>query len=144
MHYSLEPEVPGELLPGTNIDNTCRPPLISSLAVIFEGWLGDDLLEIYPCFFVTDRLRRALEHHRVPGCQFESFSLQLGDGFPLSASGTQFWRLWPIADNQVSGISLGDRGQLLASEGAVKVLTQWGLKYCDISPTEAPQSRARK
>ncbi len=60
--YRLEPEVAGGLGQGTVLQRDHRPPKVTRLYYVFDGWLGDDLLESYPCFIMTkimaDRLLR--------------------------------------------------------------------------------------
>jgi len=54
--YSLEPEVAGELGQKTKLDSTVHPPLAQKLHFTFTGWLGDELLECFPCYIVTEAL----------------------------------------------------------------------------------------
>lgn len=47
------------------------PPRLSNVSLEFDGWLGDNLIETYPLFAVTDRLRAALEAAGMTGVSFE-------------------------------------------------------------------------
>ena len=55
-YYMIEPEVAGEIGENTIYDNydeiinQKKKPIISHLHYIFDGWLGDELLEVTPCF----------------------------------------------------------------------------------------------
>ena len=60
-YYIIEPEVAGGLGLNSNIDRTTFPPIVEKLHFVFEGWLGDPILESFPCFIVTDRLARKME-----------------------------------------------------------------------------------
>ncbi len=52
----LEPEVAGGW--GANIiaDTDCHPPRIEHLHYEFEGWLGDPIVESFPCFLILESL----------------------------------------------------------------------------------------
>jgi hypothetical protein len=54
--YILEPEVPGGVGPNTRMDTGVHPPRVSHLHYVFEGWLGDELVESFPCWMVTESL----------------------------------------------------------------------------------------
>lgn len=69
MHKILEPEVAGGLGPGTDIDRSTHPPVVRHLNYEVDGWLGDDLLETFPCFVVTARLAGALAASKLSGFQ---------------------------------------------------------------------------
>ena len=56
--YLIEPEVPGGLGDKTQGDFSKHPPVIEHLHFQFEGWLGDDLLESFPCFLVSNSVTR--------------------------------------------------------------------------------------
>jgi hypothetical protein len=58
--WVLCPEVAAELGGNTVMDAFAHPPKVSRLHLRFMGWLGDDLLETFPCFLVTSRLAKAL------------------------------------------------------------------------------------
>jgi hypothetical protein len=59
-YYTLEPEVAGGLGDGTVIDTTVHPPHVERLHYEFEDWLGDDLVESFPCFLVSKPLAARL------------------------------------------------------------------------------------
>ncbi|MBF4558268.1 hypothetical protein H7698_19485 [Pseudomonas sp. p50] len=54
MFYYVEPEVAGGFGASTLMDPAFHPPVVSQLEYQFEGWLGDELLETFPCFIVTE------------------------------------------------------------------------------------------
>lgn len=49
--YAIQPEVAGNIAESEG-DLTARPPLIRKLHYVFDGWLGDVLLEALCCFIV--------------------------------------------------------------------------------------------
>lgn len=70
-YYMIEPEVAGEIGENTIYDNydeiinQKKKPIISHLHYIFDGWLGDELLEVTPCFLISERLKKEIENHWV-------------------------------------------------------------------------------
>jgi hypothetical protein len=70
MYRFIEPEVAGGLGKETEMDSSIHPPIVKKLHYEFEGWLGDDILETFPCFIVTDRLKNSIEHEKLSGIIF--------------------------------------------------------------------------
>ncbi|MEA3058034.1 MAG: hypothetical protein QOF34_849, partial [Sphingomonadales bacterium] len=68
---NLEPEVAGGLGPNSVLHREVgRPLIVGKLHYVFDGWLGDALLETTPCFIVTDEARKAIESDRLSGVCF--------------------------------------------------------------------------
>jgi hypothetical protein len=67
MYYLIEPEVAGGLGDNTVIDTNFHPPIVISLEYRFEGWLGDDILESFPCFLITEFLSAKLLDPKLTG-----------------------------------------------------------------------------
>jgi hypothetical protein len=84
--WVLSPEVAGELGENTIMNTSVHPPEVSHFHHRFEGWLGDELLEVFPCFLVSSALAKALEEARLAG-----FSL---DDVEVSTS-PEFQELYP-------------------------------------------------
>ncbi len=67
-HYLLQPEVGGGLGDQTVVDRQIgQPASVSALHCELDGWLGDDLVEMFPCFVVTEALRDALVAEGLSG-----------------------------------------------------------------------------
>ncbi|MCG8708034.1 hypothetical protein JHU04_001235 [Brenneria sp. 4F2] len=79
--YYIEPEVNGELGDGTIMDTCVYPPVVKKLILCFSGWLGDDLLECYPCFVVTERLADELKIVVKDDVFFEKINIKKSDEF---------------------------------------------------------------
>ncbi len=60
-YFYIEPEVSGELGEGTLMDTTVHPPKVEKLNYEFSSWLGDDLIESFPCYIVSERLAERLK-----------------------------------------------------------------------------------
>jgi len=79
--YILEPEVPGGLGPRTQMDRSSHPPRVSVLHFIFDGWLGDQLVESFPCYLVTSSLAQALADAGVSGIELADAEIETSDQF---------------------------------------------------------------
>src|SRR5216683_5356058 len=80
-YYAVEPEVAGGW--GENTVTTGAPgkSTVQRLHYEFDGWLGDELLESTPCFIVTQRLAREIEHSRFTGAAFDEVEISKSDLF---------------------------------------------------------------
>ncbi|UFH51179.1 hypothetical protein [Pseudomonas sp. KNUC1026] len=67
MFYYVEPEVAGGLGEGAAIDATAHPPVVTELEYRFDGWLGDEILESFPCFIVTRSLAQMISENGLSG-----------------------------------------------------------------------------
>lgn len=56
IYYNLKCEVPGSIGPKTIYDKSVIPWEIKSLHVIFDGWLGAEILAVSSCLLVTKEL----------------------------------------------------------------------------------------
>ncbi|WP_052518354.1 hypothetical protein [Archangium violaceum] len=68
------------------MNTSAHPPEVSHFHHRFEGWLGDELLEVFPCFLVSSLLAKALQEAGLAG-----FSL---DDVEVSTS-PEFQELYP-------------------------------------------------
>jgi hypothetical protein len=81
MYFSLEPEVAGSLGKNTVIDTEVHPPSVKHLHYELDGWLGDDLLESFPCYIATDRFRCAILDVAGTGYSFAEVEISISDQF---------------------------------------------------------------
>ena len=71
-HFIVRPEVAGELGPSTLLDATQHPPVVHELHYVFQDWLGDTLLEGFPCFICTSQIAERIDRSDVTGVGFNS------------------------------------------------------------------------
>ena len=132
---SLEPEVAGELGDDTVIDRSVHPPRVSKLHYVFTGWLGDELLESFSCYIVTERVADALQSAGHAGYTFDAVELEVSDHFRelypnrhvppfrwLRITGRAF----------VDDFGMSDEHLLIVSDRALAILRQFALNECDI------------
>jgi hypothetical protein len=100
----IEPEVAGEIGKNTvyynynAIINDNEKPIITQLHFVFDGWLGDELLEVTPCFLVSERLKNEMEMAKFSGCIFEEIEISYSNEFVELYSDREvpnFYRLIP-------------------------------------------------
>jgi len=130
-HFIVEPEVAGGLGEHTVMDCTVRPPKVSRLHYKFDGWLGDSLLESFPCFIATKDVAQKLKALHPTGVHFSELEIEKSD---------QFRRLYPnrkLPDFmwlKISGtpgkddFGLADDLRLVISERVLELLKSQNLK----------------
>jgi hypothetical protein len=69
-YHILEPEVAGGLGEGTVMNRSVHPPDVKLLHYNFDGWLGDVLVESFPCFIVTVEAVKKLQGLPATGVDF--------------------------------------------------------------------------
>lgn len=137
MNFSyLEPEVAGGLGDDTVIDHSVSPPQVERLNYEFEVWLGDELLESFPCFIVTERLAAEIKHLNASGIRFadvkitrspEFEELQPGESLP------EFKWLQVFGTPGKDDFGIASDGRLVVSDTVLNRLKLYGLSHCDIS-----------
>lgn len=140
-YYIIEPEVAGEIGENTVYDNyneiitDKKNPTISHLHFIFDGWLGDELLEVTPCFLVSERLKKEIESNEFSGCRFTDVEISYSDEFLElypNRDIPNFYRLIPsktvyIEDDGYNNQNMNDfmlsqKSYLIISESVKKLL----------------------
>lgn len=81
MHRYIEPEVAGELGNKTIIETQYFPPKVRELHFIFNGWLGDDIIECFPCFIVSEKLMNSILTNELTGVFFEEMRISKSEEF---------------------------------------------------------------
>jgi hypothetical protein len=136
--FVLEPEVAGGLGEGTVIsDMSVQPPIVISLHYEFQGWLGDDLLESFPCFIVTSRLADKLRRSEMTGYRLAAVKVSTSDLFremhPRRKLPPFQW-LQPVGEAGVDDFGLSSKPhRLVVSKRALECLRGFQLEHCDVS-----------
>jgi|JI102314A2RNA_FD_contig_41_2730386_length_1396_multi_3_in_0_out_0_2 hypothetical protein len=137
MYIYLEPEVATTFGDETVLDSSVHPPLVHKLHLSFEGWLGDCIIECFPCFAVTAEARHGIESARLSGVCFQgllvSKSEQFEELYPERQLPTFYWlQITGIAGQEDFGIA--DDYRLVVSSWALQVLQSFGLEQALSSP----------
>lgn len=135
MFYRLEPEVAGGLGPLTVRDNSLPAGAILKLNYEFDGWLGDELLESFPCFIITEKLRRRIEEAKSTGCSFDDVEISTSERFRSlypEIRLRQFHWLKVVGKAGADDFGLSSDGSLVVSERALQAMKQGQLDNCTI------------
>ena len=133
--WSLEPEVAGELGDGSVLDTSVHPPHVSKLEYTLTGWLGDELLETFPCHIVTESLGAALISARLIGFQLDDVEVAVSDEFKEMSPGRSLPNFkWLKATGRAGVDDFGLSGEhtLVVSDAALRQLRQHTLSQCDV------------
>jgi len=135
MFYYIEPEVAGSLGDSSIIDTSVHPPKISKLHYQFDGWLGDDLLETFPCYIVTEKMKEKIESNNLSGARFDSVMISVSDQFqemyPNKTLPQFFWlKVDGSAGKDDFGIAKDHR--LVISKKALDTMKQLNIENSDI------------
>lgn len=134
--YELEPEVAGGLGKNTVMDRSVHPPRVSRLHYYFDGWLGDPLVESFPCFIVTELLRDEIVALHSTGVSFGTVELSKSGEFEDLHPNRQ---LPSFAWLQVTGkagtddFGLSTKHGLVVSGRTLEVLRKAGMSHCAIT-----------
>lgn len=134
-YHVLEPEVAGALGEHTVMDRSTHPPVVSKLHYELAGWLGDDLLESFPCFVVTARLAERIDASDLVGATLDSLELSIhpeADELFASRELPKFRWLRVSGEGGVADWGLAEDGRLVVSDRAMAILSDVQLKHCDV------------
>jgi hypothetical protein len=151
--FLLHPEVAGGWGHSTKVADQSGEsdvPNVTQLEYAFEGWLGDELLESFPCFIVTESLAKDLTAAGLSGVAFDEVKVSKTDTFKELYPRKKFpafKRLLPKGKVVVKGgkvkswsgddLSLTEKAELVVSAAALKVLKEHHLEQCEIDKLKA-------
>ena len=134
-YFSIEPEVAGDLGENTIMDSNRHPPLVKKLHYEFITWLGDALLESFPCFIVTESGMKKLQAASLTGINFGpvevTASEEFQDFYPDRKLPTFAWMQAQGVPGQ-DDFSIGPDFRLVVSERALQVLRELGISHAKV------------
>ena len=132
MHKILEPEVAGQLGAETVLETHVYPPHIKKLHFEFCGWLGDDIIESFPCYLVTERLKEEIEKIHLTGVILEDLKVTTSDNFkslyPVAALPKFYWAK-VIGGYTGDDFCLGTDYRFVVSEAANVLLRRFNIQH---------------
>ncbi len=132
-YFELEPEVAGELGEKTIIDTTTHPPIVGKLEFIFTGWLGDDIIECFPVFLVSERLKKLLQTTSLSGFTIEECDINISEKMrelkPSTNPGQFFW-LKVYGKSNLEDFFISSDNMLIVSSKALEILNQVRIENC--------------
>lgn len=139
--YQLEPEVPGGWGEATVADTSVHPPKIRALHIEFAGWIGSELLEVFPAFLVSERLASIFIGAGLTGFDLDEVRVSPS---PEYASSTPFaelprWR-WLRVVGEAGQDDFGISGDhlLVVSKRARALLDEGALAGADVEEWDEP------
>lgn len=139
MYYSLEPEVAGGLGVNSLIDSTVHPPIVTRLHYHFEGWPVDDLIETFPCYIVTRRLKMAIEESSLIGFILGPVEISKSVMFDEIHPGMELPEFHWLKVNGIKGkddFFIADDHRLVVSRKALDIFQKFTLENCDLEKYE--------
>jgi len=132
MYTYIEPEVAGGLGNDTDIDNSVHPPKINKLHYEFADWLGDDIVETFPCYIVTKNLMLAIIKEGLTGVSFDILKITKSPEFINGFVDLELADFHWMKINGVFGIDdfvIAVDYRLLISDKAKKLLNFFNINY---------------
>ena len=141
-YFVLEPEVAGGLGENVTGDFSIHPPKIQSLHYEFNGWLGDDIVETFPCYLVTEKLGEALEKSGFTGFALKDVEVSVSDTFNDFHRDIELPKfLWLKVNGKLTtdDFWLSDAAQIVVSENVFKLMEQFQINNCEYFELESLQ-----
>lgn len=133
--YVVEPEVAGQIGERSVIDTSVHPPRVSVLEYKFYGWLGDSLLETFPCFIVTMDVAQNLQNSNLTGFQFDtvlvSASYEFEELHPDAVLPKFAW-FKPEGEPKFDDVAMLSDGRLVLSGEALSLIGRKNLENATI------------
>ena len=138
-YYYIEPEVAGGHGDKSVLDTRPHPPIVYRLEYTFAGWMGDALLETFPCYICTDAVANAIIRHHFTGTEIadveitfspEYFGRYDKDTFP------HFHWLKIVGAAGADDFGIGSDLRLVVSEKALSVLRSLGIEHAEVEPVK--------
>ena len=129
-YYYIEPEVAGELGVNTILDSSTHPPRVEKLHYRFSGWLGDAILESFPCFIITQSAANALNENGVTGITLSDVEVSVSEEFDAMYPQKmlpQFRWIKIFGKPGKDDFGIADDLRLVVSDRALRILREFGV-----------------
>ena len=137
---SLDPEVAGGWGPNTQFTRTPGVGVVvHKLHYVFDGWLGDTLLESSPCYIVTKLLADKLVAQKLSGFVVKPVEISVSEVFEElypDRELPEFVWLDIIGRTGIDDFGISKKGSLVVSDAAYTVLKEFQLDNCDFEDYE--------
>jgi hypothetical protein len=103
---------------------------VTKMHLDFDEWLGDDIVQVFNCFLVTDKAKQLLETAQLKGFTFEepkiTKSYEFAEKYP-SLNLPNFWWLRPARNTTDSDFAIHENGFASLSHKAMETLSNLSL-----------------
>lgn len=135
MYFYIEPEVSGGFGSNAIVDASVHPPSVSKLHYQFDGWLGDDLLETFPCYIVSESLAYEIESVKLSGYILDNVEISKSEQFEELYPGKDLVKFYWLKITGVAGkddFGIAEDYRLTVSKKALDVLKKGKIEEADI------------
>jgi hypothetical protein len=139
-YYIIKPEVAGNWGDNIIVDVSVHPPIVKKLHYEFDSWLGDCIVESFPCYIITKDVQKQLIVSRMTGISFDDVEVSTSELFQEICPNCELpkfiWlKVHGIAGKDDFGITkIGDLwGMLVISENALDLLKKNTFLYAEIT-----------
>jgi hypothetical protein len=139
MKYTIEAEVPGHLGDQAVYSSDPSGWNVTKMHLVFDGWMGDDIVQILNCFLLTEKAKSVLEKSQLKGVHFERPIITKSEEFIEKQPATilpTFWWLKPSSGVSDADIMITRHGHLEASEQAMLEFRKLNLAHASIQSKE--------
>jgi hypothetical protein len=133
--FEIEPEVAGTWGENTDADVSVHPPRVRWLHYKFDGWLGDSILESFPCFIVTSAAAAELERNNLNGFRLAPVEISTSETYREIYGDKKLPSFkWLQVDGEAGtqDFGLNENNILVVSCLALELLQRVGIKNCEI------------
>lgn len=119
-YIKVDPEVIVGMGEHIVIDNSIYPPKVQNLHINVEDWMGDDIMENFPVYIITERLKKGLQATDFKGFKINNLELTIDEYFfenyQLKKEIPKFYWLLVIGKNNKDDLYIDDQNILNISE----------------------------
>ena len=140
-HYLLQPEIAGGLGRRTVVESEARryterqEAFVSSFHCELDGWLGDDLIESFPCFLVTEILGTVLAAEHLSGFELADVEVTSSKYYQQIHPGStlpKFRWLQITGTPEEDDFWIENDQSLAVSDQAWRLLSKFQLQHCSV------------
>ncbi|WP_137933965.1 hypothetical protein [Mesorhizobium comanense] len=137
--FYLEPEVSGSIGDNSVMDSNVHPPLVTRLNYEFDGWMGDVMVESFPCYLVTEEAKGKILNEGFSGVAFDKVEVTTSELFDEMQPDQ---KLPPFAWLRVNGragqddFGIANDYRLVVSDRVLNALKPLGISNALIEPFE--------
>jgi hypothetical protein len=135
--FYIEPEVAGGFGKNSLLDHSFKPPRVARLHCAFDGWMGDALVETFPCLIATNEAVSALKTAGLRGVEYAEVEVSTSELFRhlypnLGLPDFEWLQVIGTAGENDFGIAPDRR--FVISERALDIIRPFGLSHAEIAP----------
>lgn len=135
-YFYIEPEVAGGMGKNTVMNRGVHPPIVSKLHYHFDGWLGDQLLESFPCFIASELVKQRIQEARFTGMDFDQVEITVSEQFQELYPNRQLPKFVWLKVEGIAGqddFGTAPDARLIASERALELLQGLGISHASVT-----------